>query len=326
MTLTKEWLQQTIEEMEYDKATFPGDLNEDHGNVLEAMKMALAGMEAERPDPQMLFKPVADAYKISHPDESSSFCFSEKADTAIKAIKNGYEVQEYVKLERLQEAFTAPQPLTTSERAELENYRKAQQVVPDIRPDWQENEFSAGWNACRAAMLQGAEPVSNRDELPEVVLHMCQAMSVFEALKKEVLYENVRHAELGAMGAVNVQVWTSVLGGTLQYETSNGGCTLRVIPDVQPADESEINAVDGSYVGAGSGWVTWDELEKRNYLGHRTAILATGILSDFCSKHPQTKRVVHPFMRTASMPSRPIYYCPECDPDVADWEAKWGHK
>ncbi|HDR2495894.1 TPA: DUF550 domain-containing protein [Enterobacter roggenkampii] len=25
--------------------------------------------------------------------------------------------------------------------------------------------YSAGWNACRAAMLQGAEPVSNRDEL-----------------------------------------------------------------------------------------------------------------------------------------------------------------
>lgn len=81
----------------------------------------------------------------------------------------------------------------------------------------------------QAAMLQGAEPVSNRDELPEVVLHMGQAMSVFEALKKEVLYERVRHAELGVMGAVNVQVWTSVLGGTLRYETSNGGCTLRVI-------------------------------------------------------------------------------------------------
>lgn len=27
--------------------------------------------------------------------------------------------------------------------------------------------YSAGWNACRAAMLQGAEPVSNRDELPD---------------------------------------------------------------------------------------------------------------------------------------------------------------
>ncbi|CAM7710857.1 hypothetical protein [Klebsiella pneumoniae] len=31
-------------------------------------------------------------------------------------------------------------------------------AVPELRVDWQENEFSAGWNACRAAMLQ-AEPV-----------------------------------------------------------------------------------------------------------------------------------------------------------------------
>lgn len=35
-------------------------------------------------------------------------------------------------------------------------YRHAQPapVVPELRVDWQENEFSAGWNACRAAMLQ----------------------------------------------------------------------------------------------------------------------------------------------------------------------------
>ena len=104
-------------------------------------------------------------------------------------------------------------------------------------------ESAAGYlvrvvEACRAAMLQGAESVSNHDELPEVVLHMGQAMSVFEALKKEVLYEHVRHAELGAMGAVNVQVWTSVLGGTLQYETSNGGCTLRVTHTEPVLDEN----------------------------------------------------------------------------------------
>ncbi|MEG9817506.1 DUF551 domain-containing protein, partial [Klebsiella pneumoniae] len=29
-------------------------------------------------------------------------------------------------------------------------------VVPELRVDWQENEFSAGWNACRAAMLAAA--------------------------------------------------------------------------------------------------------------------------------------------------------------------------
>lgn len=35
-------------------------------------------------------------------------------------------------------------------------YRHAQPelVVPELRVDWQENEFSAGWNACRAAMLK----------------------------------------------------------------------------------------------------------------------------------------------------------------------------
>ncbi|WP_154929528.1 DUF551 domain-containing protein [Klebsiella grimontii] len=38
----------------------------------------------------------------------------------------------------------------------LANYPPAQPapVVPELRVDWQENEFSAGWNACRAAMLQ----------------------------------------------------------------------------------------------------------------------------------------------------------------------------
>ncbi|EBA1657996.1 DUF550 domain-containing protein [Salmonella enterica] len=45
-------------------------------------------------------------------------------------------------------------------------------VVPDekwVNPDInyaEENGFAEGWNACRAAMLQGAEAVSNRDELP----------------------------------------------------------------------------------------------------------------------------------------------------------------
>lgn len=29
-------------------------------------------------------------------------------------------------------------------------------VVPELRVDWQENEFSAGWNACRTAILAAA--------------------------------------------------------------------------------------------------------------------------------------------------------------------------
>lgn len=34
-------------------------------------------------------------------------------------------------------------------------------VVPELRVDWQENEFSAGWSACRAAMLHGGNSPAN---------------------------------------------------------------------------------------------------------------------------------------------------------------------
>lgn len=49
------------------------------------------------------------------------------------------------------------------------------QVVPELMVDWQENEFSAGWNACRAAMLQelkksaGAEAICRSDENVQVL-------------------------------------------------------------------------------------------------------------------------------------------------------------
>ncbi|EPM0021812.1 hypothetical protein PU088_000091 [Citrobacter farmeri] len=55
--------------------------------------------------------------------------------------------------------------------------------VPDVLPEKDDEEGNdidymepseiyalgrtAGWNACRAAMLQGSQPVSNRDELPQ---------------------------------------------------------------------------------------------------------------------------------------------------------------
>ncbi|MBS9491328.1 hypothetical protein KIP80_22925 [Citrobacter braakii] len=94
MTLTKEWLQQTIEEMEYDKATFPGDLNEDHGNVFEAMKMALAGMEAE---------PVAWLWSNrKHPSEVT-LIRPEDDERAEAAQWSGWSCQAL---------YSAPQPAT----------------------------------------------------------------------------------------------------------------------------------------------------------------------------------------------------------------------
>lgn len=67
----------------------------------------------------------------------------------------------------------APQPLTTSERAELENYRNAHAVpgeaVSDDCPAFikydvteVDEAWARGFNACRAAMLQGAENAESR--------------------------------------------------------------------------------------------------------------------------------------------------------------------
>ncbi len=46
-TLTKEWLQQTIAQLEEERDATPGAVNEDASNALAAMKLALASLEAE---------------------------------------------------------------------------------------------------------------------------------------------------------------------------------------------------------------------------------------------------------------------------------------
>jgi hypothetical protein len=104
----------------------------------ELARIALAGMEAE---------PVAQVLSSRAGNDTS---------TIDKALPEGTML------------YAGPQPLTTSERAELENYRNAQQVVPDklsreeykrrfMEEDNFDDTFRGGWNACRAAMLQGAE-------------------------------------------------------------------------------------------------------------------------------------------------------------------------
>lgn len=47
MTLTKEWLQQTIAELEEERDATPGSVNEDAAMALAAMKLALASLTAE---------------------------------------------------------------------------------------------------------------------------------------------------------------------------------------------------------------------------------------------------------------------------------------
>lgn len=231
-TITREWLHQTIAEYEANRDELPFGLDTNSAIELQAFKLALASIEAEPVAYSLIFRNMEGVLN-DYVNANTTFSTIEKAQAYGRG--GNYVEQNDGSLQWVSDPsldpvvvplYTAPLATVSVPDAYIRDERGRMMLNGNPEP---RIGYGGGWNACRAAMLQGAEPVSNHDESQVVVLHMGQAMSVFEALKKEALSEQVRHTELGEMGAVNVQVWTSVLGGTLQYETSNGGCTLRVI-------------------------------------------------------------------------------------------------
>ncbi|HHB6676811.1 TPA: hypothetical protein ACN78K_002218 [Enterobacter hormaechei] len=156
MTFTKEQLQNLIE---FNSSDSDGQANAESWEVHKLAEMALAGMEAE---------PVASPFGYLRVVSGRSFQIMEGSTRP--PDRSGDCAGPWFPIWT---SAPAPQPLTTSERAELENYRNAQQVVPeplagDIDADdhpltW---SYHNGWNSCRAAMLQGAEPVTTAYKLP----------------------------------------------------------------------------------------------------------------------------------------------------------------
>ncbi|EMM7402799.1 hypothetical protein RSM19_002662 [Enterobacter hormaechei] len=128
--LTKEWLQKTIAELEEERDAVPGAVNEDAAMALAAMKLALASLETE---------PVA--------------WISERN---LKNLGKSYSV--YVKHEPVMvrpiPLYTAP-PASISVPDELSREEYKRRFMDEDNFD---DTFRGGWNACRAAMLQGGKP------------------------------------------------------------------------------------------------------------------------------------------------------------------------
>lgn len=131
-TITKEWLQQKISDMEAARDEIPFGLDEDDSNTLAALRIALASLEAE---------PVA--WLLSGGGAKNNVSFDSG---------NAYAAQ----LREVTPLYTAP-PAPVSVPAAME--------IDDDFDSAFEHGKAVGWNAYRAAMLQ-AEPVSNSDELP----------------------------------------------------------------------------------------------------------------------------------------------------------------
>ena len=133
MTLTKEWLQQTISEIEAIRDEIPFGLDEHESNMLEVLNLALASLEAE---------PVA--WLLSGGGAKNNVSFDSG---------NAYADP----LREVTPLYTAP-PAPVSVPDAIHS-----QGEKSVGNDY----YALGWNACRAAMLQGAEPVTTAYKFPD---------------------------------------------------------------------------------------------------------------------------------------------------------------
>ncbi|EQB9285437.1 DUF551 domain-containing protein [Escherichia coli] len=139
--LTKEWLKQTIAEYEANRDELSFGLDTNSAIELQAFKLALASLEA---------KPIG-AFHIAE----------QQVDGTSDYLKDG----EWPIDNGIIEVYAAP-PVPVVPAALPENDDEDGHDIDYLEPsEVYALGRTAGWNACRAAMLQ-AEPVSNSDELP----------------------------------------------------------------------------------------------------------------------------------------------------------------
>lgn len=148
--------------------------------IKELARMALAAMDSETVEMPLDYLQghkdglewAARLAEANHPD-TGDWLYDDPIELA-KAIRKGPDmppaqpvadsepvaVIDLANLDYLLSGADADVwPPEREEMGDVLLYRHPQPapVVPELRVDWQENEFSAGWNACRAAMLNGGK-------------------------------------------------------------------------------------------------------------------------------------------------------------------------
>ncbi|HIE5619560.1 TPA: DUF551 domain-containing protein [Enterobacter hormaechei] len=159
ITLTKEWLLKTIAELEEERDAVPGVVNEDAAMALAAMKLALASLEADVvawTDEQELRD--VEKYGCGYLFTANPVTPNADPHRVIKlyaAPPAPVSVPDEIRL--LQSEVTI-----WKDRWELlrELFRE---VADALGCDLKDNQAMLD----KIEMLQGAEPVSNRDELPD---------------------------------------------------------------------------------------------------------------------------------------------------------------
>ncbi|EOE0542342.1 DUF551 domain-containing protein [Enterobacter hormaechei] len=135
MTLTKDWLLKTIAALEEERDAVPGAVNEDAVMALEAMKLALASLEAE---------PVAWLLSGGGAKNHVSFDSGNAYADPLREVTPLYTAH--------------PAPVSVPAAMEMDD---------DFDSAFEHGK-AVGWNAYRAAMLQGADrPQNEPQNIPE---------------------------------------------------------------------------------------------------------------------------------------------------------------
>lgn len=290
-TITKEFTkEQLIEKLQHRISVASGFPESEKAQMdLELARIALASLEAE-----------AYGYVHKAAYETAGSC----------GLSNDHEA--YRDSSTHIAVYTAPPtPVSVPDDMQMKPILKDGNQIAGYECMGERYSTTAGctWNSAtrmRAAMLQGAEQQSRQQNIPENI-----PATQFNPV-----------ADLYGLTSPTGSETSFTFDAVEARDFIDGGWSCQEYVELERFQE----AVIGNSPVIPDGWVTWDELQKRHYLGEGKPVMVFGSTSDFCSKHPQTKRVVHPYMCTASMPPQPCYYCPECEPDVAEWEAKWGRK
>ncbi|HBC9370575.1 TPA: DUF551 domain-containing protein [Escherichia coli] len=144
-TITREWLQQAINDYESIRDELPFGLDDYQGNILAALRIALASLEAE---------PIG-AFHIAE----------QQVDGTSDYIKDG----EWPIDNGIIEVYAAP-PVPVVPAALPENDDEDGHDIDYLEPsEVYALGRTAGWNACRAAMLQGKseQPQNAQQNIPE---------------------------------------------------------------------------------------------------------------------------------------------------------------
>ncbi|XGI80207.1 hypothetical protein ACED16_25420 [Enterobacter hormaechei] len=133
-TITKQWLQQKIAEMEATRDDIPFGLGEDGTNTLAALRIALASLEAEA---------VAEVCE----------------GFALRFIGHGPAPKSGVHIgDRLYTAPSAPAPVNSKSVAWLWSHRKHPSEVTLVRPEDDERAEGAHWSGWSCQALYAAIP------------------------------------------------------------------------------------------------------------------------------------------------------------------------